>query len=112
MRNNTHLSVADRVLILRPGRKDIHSYKTDKFLISDLWGLKNSCEIEYSLNPEEEEILSLYKLAEGYDRVVFVSYNAVLFEGQRRLISGLKIDAAVCAYKEYGFLNLMDSLIN
>lgn len=132
VRNNTHLSVADRVLILRPGRNDIHSYKTDKFLISDLWGLKNSCEIEYSLNPEEEEILSLYKLAEGYDRVVFVSYNAVLFEGQRRLISGLKIDAAVCAgvpydnkffdkapflgdifgYKEYGFLNLMDSLIN
>ena len=132
LRNNISLSKTDRVLILRPRRENIHSYKTDKFLISDLWELKNSCEIEYSLNPEEEEILSLCKLAEGYERVVFVSYNAVLFEGQRKLISSLKIDAALCAgvpydnkffekipflsdifgYKKYGFLNLRDSLIN
>ena len=132
LRSDICLSKLDKVLILRPRRDDLHSYKTDDFLISKLWGMKNSYEIEYSLNPRESEILCLCKLAEEYERIVFVSYSAVLFEGQRSLIGRLKIDAAVCAgvpydnkffdkvpflcdvfgYKKYGFLNLKDSLIN
>lgn len=131
LKKEKQLSKNSKVLILRPKRSDIHSYKTDSFLLSKLWGLESALEVEFSLNPGDSEIKTLIEMTQDFEDVVFVSYNAVVFEGQQKLLKSLTPDFGVCAgveedkqffesasfcallygYKKYGFINLKDELI-
>ncbi len=101
IKNNLKIGKNDKILVLRPKRADIHHFKTDRFSLAEIFGLKNAVEEEFSLKPSNEETAYLSEKARNFYHVLFVSYNAILHKEQQKLIEEVKPQLAIVAGVEY-----------
>jgi beta-N-acetylhexosaminidase len=84
-------------LILAPDKSHIFNYSKDTGTLGQYLNFPSSKELFYSLNPEKQEICSLIQKLENVDCVIFLSYNALINQGQIELLNSITLPVIAVA---------------
>ncbi|MDD3014222.1 MAG: glycoside hydrolase family 3 protein [Candidatus Gastranaerophilales bacterium] len=76
-------------LILSPDKSQIFNYSKDKGSLGEFLKSYFCKELFYSLNPERLEIQSIKQKLENFDSIIFLSYNALINQGQIELLNSI-----------------------